>query len=126
VLVAANSVPPVAKLVEYGKHIFQQKKQKREAKSNQHVIKVKEVKFSPNVDEHDYNFKKNHVIGFLKEGHKAKITMVFRGREITHADLGRAILQKLADEIKEYGVIENQPRTEGKMVTMIVNPSKSK
>ncbi len=89
VLVAPTAEPPVAKIIDYGEYAYQQKKRQHEAKKKQHVIEVKEVKFRPNTDEHDYDFKKNHAVRFLQEGNKVKATVQFRGREITHSDLGR-------------------------------------
>ncbi len=103
VLVSPTADPPVAKIIDYGEYAYQQKKRQHEAKKKQHVIEVKEVKFRPNTDEHDYSFKKNHAVRFLQEGNKVKATVAFRGREITHSDLGRGLLEKLVAELAEWG-----------------------
>jgi translation initiation factor IF-3 len=126
VLVAPTAEPPVAKVIDYGEYAYQQKKRQHEAKRKQHVIEVKEVKFRPNTDEHDYSFKKNHAMRFLQEGNKVKATVAFRGREITHADLGRGLLEKLVGELGEWGMVEGKPRLEGRFMHVIVAPKKAK
>lgn len=90
------------------------------------MIEVKEVKFRPNTDDHDYSFKKNHALRFLQEGNKVKATVAFRGREITHADLGRGLLEKLVGELGEWGMVEGKPRLEGRFMHVIVAPKKVK
>ena len=124
VLVSPSAVPPVAKVMDYGEYTYIEKKKKNEAKKKQHRIEVKEVKFRPNTDRHDYNFKKNHAVRFLEEGNKVKAVVFFRGREITHADLGRKILFNLAKDVKELGEIEGQPRLEGRQMHVIIGPKK--
>lgn len=126
VLVAPTAQPPVAKIIDYGEYSYQEKKRKHEAKKKQHRIEVKEVKFRPNTDDHDYNFKKNHAVRFLDEGNKVKGTVFFRGREITHPQIGRQLLLKLAKDVSEYGDIEVQPRMEGKTIHLILTPKKRK
>ena len=126
VLVAPTAEPPVAKIIDYGKYAYQQKKQQHEAKKKQHVIEVKEVKFRPNTDDHDYDFKKNHAVRFLQEGNKVKATVQFRGREVTHSDLGRGLLEKLVLEVGEWGAVEGRPRMEGRFMHVIITPKKVK
>lgn len=125
VLVSPNAQPPVAKVIDYGEYSYLEKKKRNEAKKKQHRIEVKEVKFRPNTDQHDYDFKKNHAIRFLKEGNKVKATIFFRGREITHADIGERILRTLAADVEEFGNPETQPRIEGRAMSMMIGPRKS-
>ncbi len=124
VVVAPTANPPVAKVIDYGEYSYLEKKKKNEAKKKQHRIEVKEVKFRPNTDDHDYEFKKNHALRFLDEGNKVKCTVFFRGREITHANLGEKLLMKLAADIVEHGTPEGRPRMEGRTMHMIVGPTK--
>ncbi len=126
VLVSPGADPPVAKVIDYGEYAYQQKKRQHEAKRKQHVMELKEVKFRPNTDEHDYAFKRNHAVRFLQEGNKVKATVAFRGREITHADLGRALLEKLVGELAEHGAVEGRPRMEGRLMHVVIAPKKSK
>jgi translation initiation factor IF-3 len=122
VLVAPSSVPPVAKLVEYGKYQYEQKKRKQEAKANQHVIKIKELKFRPGTEEHDYDFKRNHALEFLKEKNKVKAVVQFKGREIAHANLGIALLNRLLVDVDAVGKAESAPRQEGKQAFVLISP----
>ena len=122
VLVSATAQPPVAKVIDYGEHSYLEKKKRNDAKKKQHRIEVKEVKFRPNTDQHDYDFKKNHAVRFLKEGNKVKATVFFRGREITHADIGERLLHGLAGDISEFGTPETQPRIEGRTMSMMIGP----
>ena len=126
VLVSPTAVPPVAKVIDYGEYTYQEKKRKNEAKKKQHKIEVKEVKFRPNTDDHDYEFKKNHALRFLQEGNKVKATVAFRGREITHSDLGIKMLDHLATDVAEFGEVEQRPRMEGRTVHLILAPKKKK
>ena len=125
VLVSPTAQPPVAKVIDYGEYSYIEKKKKNEAKKKQHRIEVKEVKFRPNTDQHDYEFKKNHALRFLKEGNKVKATIFFRGREITHANIGERILRDLAGDVAEFGNPETQPRIEGRTMSMMIGPRKS-
>ena len=123
--ISASANPPVCKIMDYGKFIFQQKKKAGEAKKKQKVIVVKEVQFRPRIDEHDFDFKKNNVIRFLTHGDKVKCLVRFRGREMTHMELGRAVLDRLLLEIKEYGAGENaHPDIQGNRMTMVISPVK--
>lgn len=124
--VAPNAQPPVCRIMDYGKYLYQQNKKAQEAKKNQKVIQIKEVKFRPKIDEHDYEFKKNHIIRFLKEENKVKATVMFRGREVTHSEIGTQILNRLQQELGDLASIEKQPKLEGYSMTMILTPRTSK
>ena len=126
ILVAPTAEPPVAKAMDYGQWQYEQKKKQHEAKKKQHVIQVKELKFRPNTDDHDYEFKKNHAIRFLKEGNRVKAVVQFRGREIAHVDLGRKLLFRFVEDLNEYGMVEGHPRLEGRFFHIIISPQKSK
>jgi len=111
--VAPMAQPPVCRIMDFGKYQYQEQKRSREAKKHQKVIEVKEIKFRPKVDEHDYQFKKSHIERFLAEGDKVKATVFFRGREIAHPEIGRRILERLIDELADVAVTESMPRMEG-------------
>ncbi len=115
--------PPVCKIMDYGKFKYEAKKKANEAKKKQTVVKLKEVKFRPKTEEHDYNFKVRAVREFLAEGNKARITVMFRGREITHREIGQAILTRIGNELKESAIIEQSPRLEGRLLFMILAPN---
>ncbi len=110
--------------MDYGQWQYEQKKKQQEAKKKQHVIQVKELKFRPNTDDHDYNFKLKHAIRFLTEGNRVKAVVQFRGREISHADLGKNLLMRLASDLAQYATIEGQPRLEGRFAHIILTPRK--
>ena len=126
VLVSPSAEPPVCKVIDYGEYTYQEKKKKNEAKKKQHRIEIKEVKFRPNTDQHDYDFKKNHALRFLTEGNKVKATVFFRGREITHANLGEKLIFRLAKDLSELGDVEGRPRLEGRMMHVIIAPKKKR
>jgi translation initiation factor IF-3 len=115
--------PPVCKIMDYGKFKYEEKKKANEAKKKQVVVKVKEVKLRPKTEEHDYEFKVRNVKTFLEEGNKAKITIMFRGREITHRELGQALLDDVIADVKDIAVIETPPRMEGRQMFMILAPN---
>jgi translation initiation factor IF-3 len=121
--VSPMAKPPVCKIMDYGKFKYEAKKKASEAKKKQTVVKLKEVKFRPKTEEHDYNFKVKAVREFLAEGNKARITVMFRGREITHREIGQAILTRIGNELKEVAVIEQSPRLEGRLLFMILAPN---
>jgi translation initiation factor IF-3 len=125
ILIAPTAEPPVAKAMDYGQWQYEQKKKQHDAKKKQHVIQVKELKFRPNTDDHDYEFKKNHAIRFLKEGNRVKAVVQFRGREIAHVDLGKKLLLRFAGDLTGVGAIEGQPRLEGRNAHVIISPVKS-
>ncbi len=124
ILIAPTAEPPVAKAMDYGQWQYEQKKKQHEAKKKQHVIQVKELKFRPNTDDHDYEFKKNHAIRFLKDGNRVKAIVQFRGREIAHTDLGRKLLLRFAEDLNGVGSIEGQPRLEGRNAHVLISPVK--
>ena len=124
--ISPTANPPVCRIMDYGKFLYEQEKKERAAKKKQKVIVVKEVKFSVNVDEHDYQFKKNNVIRFLGEGDKVKASLRFRGREMAHTRLGRDVLERLVTDVGDRGIVEFRPRMEGNTMHLILAPSKSK
>ena len=124
VVVSPTAVPPVAKAIDYGHYQYEMKKKSHEAKKKQHVVQVKELKFRPNTDDHDYDFKKNHAVKFLKEGNRVKAVVQFRGREIAHTDLGRKLLLRFAADLATVGAVEGQPRLEGRNAHIIISPKK--
>ena len=124
ILIAPTAEPPVAKAMDFGQWQYENKKKQHEAKKKQHVIQVKEIKFRPNTDDHDYDFKKNHAIRFLKEGNRVKAVVQFRGREIAHVDLGKKLLLRFAEDLAQHGAIEGQPKLEGKNAHIILSPVK--
>lgn len=126
ILVSPTANPPVAKAMDYGQWQYEQKKKKNEARKKQHVIQVKELKFRPNTDDHDYDFKKKHAIRFLAEGNRVKAVVQFRGREIAHTDLGRKLLARFTQDLKEHGEVEGYPRMEGRNYHVIISPVKPK
>ncbi len=122
--VAPTARPPVCRIMDYGKYKYEQSKKARKARQQAHTQKVKTIKFRPKTDDHDYNFKKKHIVSFLQEGNKVKVIMQFRGREMTHADLGLEFLSHLLEEIAEYGSAEGRPNREGRLITVIIAPKK--
>ena len=122
--VAPGAKPPVCRIIDYGKYRYEQRKRAQEAKKHQKTVQVKEVKFRPKIDEHDFEFKKNHCIRFLKEENKVKATVMFRGREVTHAEIGEQILRRLFEELNDLASVERAPKLEGRTMTMILCPKK--
>ncbi len=122
--IAATAQPPVCRIMDFGKYQYQLEKKAREARKHQRNIVIKEVKFRPNTDDHDYEFKKNNVIRFLGEGDKVKATVQFRGREITHKEIGFQLINRLLDDVTEAALIEFRPRMEGNSLTAILAPKK--
>lgn len=123
--VSPTAVPPVCRIMDFGKYKYQQSKKLQEAKKKQVQVQLKEVKLRPKTDEHDLQFKIKHVRRFLEEGNKAKITLVFRGREITHMNLGQKALDRFTEELQDIAVVEVKPKMEGRSMFMIVAPKKS-
>ena len=115
--------PPVCKIMDYGKFKYEEKKRASEAKKKQVVVHLKEVKLRPKTEEHDYEFKVRNVRRFLEDGNKAKVTIMFRGREITHKELGSAILDDVVKDLKDVAVVEQMPRMEGRQMFMIIAPN---
>jgi translation initiation factor IF-3 len=122
--ISPTAQPPVCRIMDYGKYLYQQEKKEREAKKHQKTITVKEVKFRINVDDHDYETKKNHVLRFLGEGDKVKATIFFRGREMTRTGLGRQILERLIKDVESQSIVEFRPRQEGNTLHAILAPKK--
>lgn len=122
VKIAPQAEPPVCKIMDYGKHIFEITKKEKEARKNQKVMSVKEVRLSPSIEDHDFQFKLKNAIKFLKSGNKVKITLKFRGREMNYTALGEDILSKFAENISEVGVVDKTPKLEGRNMVMFVNP----
>jgi translation initiation factor IF-3 len=122
--ISPTAQPPVCRIMDYGKYLYQQEKKEREAKKHQKTITVKEVKFRINVDDHDYETKRNHVLRFLDEGDKVKATIFFRGREMTRTSLGRQILERLIKDVEPHSIVEFRPRQEGNTLHAILAPKK--
>lgn len=120
--VAPMARPPVVKIMDYGKYRFEQAKAARAAKKKQHVIQVKEVKYRPNISEHDFEFKTRHAREFLEEGNKVKLTLMFRGRQVTHPELGQEVLERVFEEVKDIAKIESASKLEGRNMTMVLAP----
>jgi translation initiation factor IF-3 len=119
--ISPTAVPPVCRIMDYGKYQYQEAKRTREAKKHQKIIEVKEIKFRPKVDEHDYQFKKKHIERFLDEGDKVKATVFFRGREMAHPEIGHRILMRLIEELAEVALPETMPRQEGNQMHTILS-----
>ncbi len=120
--VAPKASPPVCRIMDYGKYKYEQAKRAKEAKKHQHTIVVKEMKFRPKTEEHDYLFKVKHIESFLADGNKTKITIMFRGREMLYTDLGRKILERLILDTQEIATVEQTPRLEGRNMTLVLAP----
>ena len=123
--ISPNATPPVCKIMDYGKFKYEQQKRESEARKKQKTIEVKEVKFRPNTDTHDYDVKMRNVFRFLEAGDKVKVTLRFRGREMAHQNLGRDLLERVAEDVKELGKIENMPKMEGRQMVMMIGPTRS-
>ncbi|MCA0920994.1 translation initiation factor IF-3 [Pseudooceanicola nanhaiensis] len=121
--ISPNAVPPVCKIMDFGKFKYEQQKRESEARKKQKTIEVKEVKFRPGTDVHDYQVKMRNVLKFLEGGDKVKITLRFRGREMAHQNLGRELLERVAEDVKEVGKVENMPKMEGRQMVMMIGPS---
>ena len=120
--ISPNANPPVCKIMDFGKFKYEQQKRESEARKKQKIIEVKEVKFRPNTDTHDYDVKMKNVFKFLEKGDKVKVTLRFRGREMAHQNLGRELLERVAEDIKEIGKVENMPKMEGRQMIMMIGP----
>jgi translation initiation factor IF-3 len=121
--VSPTARPPVCRIMDFGKYKYEQAKKARQSKKRQHQVVVKEVKLRPKIEKHDYEFKKKHIVEFLDQGDKVKVTLMFRGREMAHADLGRKLLDRLAEDIKEIGKVEAPPRQEGRTMILLLTPA---
>ncbi|MEM7491401.1 MAG: translation initiation factor IF-3 [Pseudomonadota bacterium] len=121
--ISPNANPPVCKIMDFGKYKYETQKKEAEARKKQKTIEVKEVKFRPNTDVHDYDVKMRNVTRFLEAGDKVKVTLRFRGREMAHQNLGRELLERVAEDTKEIGKVENFPKMEGRQMVMMIGPS---
>ncbi|HPD00673.1 MAG TPA: translation initiation factor IF-3 [Acetivibrio sp.] len=122
VKIAPQAVPPVCRIMDYGKYMFDLAKKEKEAKKKQRVINIKEVRLSSSIEDHDFNFKLKNAVKFLKDGDKVKVSIKFRGREMNYTSLGQQILEKFAVAIEEFAVVERKPKLEGRNMFMILNP----
>lgn len=114
--------PPVVKIMDYGKYKFEEAKAARAAKKKQHVIQLKEVKLRPNIDDHDFDFKTRHAREFLGEGNKVKVTMMYRGRQLAHVEIGKAVLDRVATTLADVGKVESDAKLEGRNMIMVLAP----
>jgi translation initiation factor IF-3 len=126
VLIAPEASPPVCKIMDYGKHLFELKKTKAAQRKKQKQIQVKEMKFRPGTDEGDYKVKLRNLIRFLEDGDKAKVSWRFRGREMVHPEIGMQLMKRIATDLESYGAVEAEPKFEGRQVIMVLAPKKSK
>ena len=124
--VAPRAKPPVAKIMDYGKYKYEQAQKARESRRNQQQTVVKEQKFRPKIDDHDYETKKGNVVRFLEKGSKVKVTIMFRGREQSRPELGFRLLERLADDVADAGVVESRPKQDGRNMTMVLGPVRRK
>ncbi|WP_178102828.1 translation initiation factor IF-3 [Pseudomonas sp. gcc21] len=124
--ISPDAEPPVCRLMDYGKHIFEKKKQQAVARKNQKQIQIKEIKFRPGTEEGDYKVKLKNLIRFLSDGDKAKVSLRFRGREMAHQELGMELLKRVEQDLLEYGTVEQHPKMEGRQLMMVIAPKKKK
>ena len=124
--ISADAVPPVCRIMDYGKHIFEKKKQVAAAKKNQKQIQVKEIKFRPGTEDGDYQVKLRNLVRFLVDGDRAKVSLRFRGREMAHQELGMELLKRVESDLAEYGAVEQHPKMEGRQLIMVIAPKKKK
>ena len=122
VMIAPQAQPPVCRIMDYGKHLFEQSKKEKEARKNQKVVNVKEIWLKPTIDDHDFNFKVKNAGKFLKDGDRVKVSVRFRGRELNYTSTGFDILNKFAEIVQEVSVVDKKPKLEGRSVTMTLNP----
>ena len=124
--ISPDATPPVCRIMDYGKHIFEKKKQQAAARKNQKQIQIKEIKFRPGTEEGDYQVKLRNLIRFLSDGDKAKVSLRFRGREMAHQELGMELLKRVEADLIEYGTVEQHPKMEGRQLMMVIAPKKKK
>lgn len=122
--VAANANPPVCRIMNYGRYRYEQEQRRKESRRKATNVVIKEMKFRPKIDEHDYTTKMKHVERFLDEGSKVKLTIMFRGREIFHPELGLRILERIAEQVSDHAIVESAPRQDGRNMTMVLHPTK--
>ncbi len=126
VKIAPQAVPPVCRIMDYGKYRFEQAKKEKEAKKNQRIIEIKEVRMSLNIDVHDFNTKVNNAVKFLKGGDKVKVSIKYRGRELAHPELGNDLMNRFAEQCSEFGVVDKQPKMEGRNLVMFLSAKPAK
>ena len=126
ILISPNAQPPVCRIADFGRYRFEQDKREKEAKKKQNIVEIKEVQLSCRIEQHDFDTKVNHAVKFLGEGNKVKVVLRFRGREMSHQQLGRENLDKFRDAVAEYGTVEKAPVLDGKLMTMVVSPLREK
>ena len=126
VLISPDAEPPVCKIMDYGKHVFEQKKVKAAQKKKQKQTQVKEMKFRPGTEDGDYQVKLRNLVRFLEEGDKAKVSLRFRGREVVHPEIGMNLMKRIENDLEDYGTVESEPRFEGRQVIMVLAPRKKK
>ena len=124
ILISPNALPPVCRIADYGRYRYEQEKREKEAKKKQNIIEVKEVQLSCRIETHDFETKVKHAMRFLGEGNKVKVVLRFRGREMSHQEIGKEILERFREAVSESGTVDKAPNLEGKLMTMIVNPVK--
>ncbi len=122
--ISPNAEPPVCRILDFSKYYYQKERKTRELKKKQHIVQIKEIKFGPNTDDHDFNFKKKNAIKFLKQHNKVKFTVKFKGRQLAHKELGYNVLERLVEDLKEFVDIDSKPTSEKNYLTMIVSPKK--
>lgn len=122
--ISPNAEPPVCRILDFSKYYYQKERKTRELKKKQHIVQIKEIKFGPNTDDHDYNFKKNNALKFLKQHNKVKFTVKFKGRQMAHKELGYNVLDRLVEDLKEFVDVDSKPSSEKNLLTMIVSPKK--
>ena len=122
--VAPNANPPVCRVMDYGRYVYEQEQRRRQSKRKATNVVIKEMKFRPKIDEHDYTTKMKHVVRFLGEGNKVKLTIMFRGREMAHPELGMKILSRVADDVADVATVESAPRQDGRNMTMVLHPTR--
>ena len=122
--VSPNSDPPVCRIMDYGQYKYQKSKRQHEAKKNQKIIQLKEIKLRPRTEDHDFQFKLKHALEFIEEGNKVKVSVFFRGREMAHQELGVELLKRVQADLEEYGAVEQFPQLEGRQMVMVIGPKK--
>ncbi|HHI02421.1 MAG: translation initiation factor IF-3 [Candidatus Zixiibacteriota bacterium] len=123
--ISPNSNPPVCRIMDYGKFMYEQSKKAKQAKKKQHVVQMKEMRYRPKIEEHDYRFKTNHVREFLEQGNKVRLFVRFAGREMAHTEYGKKILIRIAEELEDISTVGQEPKLDGRRMTMILNPKTS-
>lgn len=124
--IAPNAKPPVCRIMDFGKYLYEQQKREKEARKRQKIVDVKEVKLRPGIEDHDFDVKTKNAVRFLEDGDKVKVTIMFRGRELSHPELGEVLLTKMAEKLVDIANVERKPKLEGKNMIMIVAPKSSK